>query len=168
MQIEWNDKDLYSINILSLLPFRDTMGYEKLYQPFWTLFEYRRKPDGEKHLGILLRTYYQVWSENMFKMKIPFIVTYDRKGESLREFSLLLSSFGYEQDAEGSYLKFLWIPFRIGEGDSSISTNDDDEDIFRANDPYDRAVRYAGYNGEHADLLDRTLDGKCFLRANLF
>lgn len=169
MQIEWNDKDMYSINILSLLPFRDTMGYEKLYQPFWTLFEYRKKPDGEKHLGILLRTYYQVWSDNMFKMKIPLVLTYDRRGESIKEFSFLLSSFGYEKDSDGSYVKFFWIPFRIGEGDSSISFNESNDEISEEMDsPYYRTVKAAGFNSEHADLFDRTLDGNCFLRANIF
>jgi len=169
MQIEWNDKDMYSINILSLLPFRDTMGYEKLYQPFWTLFEYRRKPDGEKHLGIFLRTYYQVWSDNMFKMKIPLIVSYDRRGEHLKEFSFLLGSFGYEKDTEGSYFKFLWIPIRIGDGDSSLASDNSRKDFFdEPEDSYGRTVKFAGFNREHADISDRSLDGTFFLRSNLF
>jgi hypothetical protein len=29
----------------------------------------------------------------MFKMKIPLLVTYDRRGEKLKEFLFLLSSF---------------------------------------------------------------------------
>ena len=116
MQVEWSDSGLYSLNILSLLPFRDTAGYEKMYQPFWTLFEYRRKPDGEKHLGLLFRTYYQVWNEDYLKLKVPLLVTYEKRGDNLREFSLLLSAFGYELDSRGKYLKFLWIPFRIGDG----------------------------------------------------
>lgn len=169
LQIEWNDRDMYSINILSLLPFRDTMGYEKLYQPFWTLYEYRRKPDGEKHLGILLRTYYQVWGDDFFKMKIPLLVTYDSRGDSVREFSVLLDAFGYEKDAEGAYIKFLWIPLRVGEGESRISLNDGEDDIFKeAEDPGERYVKYAGFNPGHGELFDRTLDGNCFVRFNLF
>ncbi len=169
IQVEWNDRDMFSMNILSLLPFRDTFGYEKLYQPFWTLFEYRRKTGGEKHLGILLRTYYQVWSDDMFKMKIPLLVTYDRQGDSIREFSFLLSSFGYEKDKDGSYIKFLWIPLKIGDGDPGLAGVDDDRNFYgEPEDPFETAVKYAGFNPEHAELYDRSLDGNCFVRANLF
>lgn len=114
--VEWNDSGLYGINILSLLPFRDELGYEKLYQPFWTIFEYGEKPDGSKRMGILLRTYYQVWNKDEFKMKIPLIVNYESRSRSLKEFTLLLSSFGYEKNSDGEYLKILWIPLKIGEG----------------------------------------------------
>ncbi len=169
IQIEWNDRDMYAINVLSLLPFRDTMGYEKLYQPFWTLFEYRRKPGGEKHLGILLRTYYQAWGDNFFKMKIPLLLTYDRRGDSVREFSVLLNSFGYEKNDEGAYIKLFWIPLRVGEGGVEIGLDNIDDDISMDSvDPGERFVDYAGFNQEHGDIYDRSLDGKCFLRANLF
>lgn len=169
VQIEWNDKDMYSINILSLFPFRDSSGYERLYQPFWTLFEYRRKPDGERHLGILLRTYYQVWGDDFFKFKIPLLVSYDRKKDTVREFSFLLNSFGYEKDAEGSYIKFLWIPIRIGEGESSISLNDEQDDLPGEEEVAGRQfAEIAGFNQDHGELFDRSLDGKFFLRANLF
>jgi len=169
LQVEWNDLDMYSINILSLLPFRDTDGYEKLYQPFWTLFEYRRKPDGEKHLGILLRTYYQVWDDNYFKMKIPLIVTYEKRGETVREFSVLLNSFGYEKDSEGAYLKLFWIPLKIGEGDSSLAVVEESEELLPEDELYDeKYVKLTGFNPQHGELFDRSLDGNCFVRFNLF
>ncbi len=116
LNIEWSDSGLYSINILSLLPFRDAEGYEKLYSPFWTLFEYRKSPEGMKHLGLLFRTYYQVWDDNYFKFKIPVIISYERKDDNLRELTFLLGAFGYDSDAKGSYLRLLWIPIRVGDG----------------------------------------------------
>jgi hypothetical protein len=163
-QTEWNDSGMYSINILSLLPFRDTEGYEKLYQPFWTLFEYRVKPDGERHMGFLLRTYYQVWGDNFFKMKIPIIVSYERREESIREFTVLLGSFGYKKDNEGAYLKFLWLPIRIGEGDAKLSVNDEtgfeDETVYK----------YMGknsYNPWHGNLAWSCLDDKIYFQKEI-
>ena len=167
VQAEWNDRDMFSVNILSLLPFRDTMGYEKLYQPFWTLFEYRRKPDGEKHLGLLLRTYYQVWSDDFFKMKIPLIVTYESRGETVRDFSVILNSFGYERDSGGTYLKLFWIPVRIGDGlpsdDSSpVSLSCEETETYE----YERYE--PGVNPADTVLAERDPEGKCFIKVNVF
>jgi hypothetical protein len=159
LQVEWSDSGMYSVNVLSLLPFRDTRGYEKLYQPFWTLYEYRRKPDGEKHLGLLLRTYYQVWSDDFFKMKIPLVINYESRGDTVTEFTMLLSSFGYEKDREGAYLKLFWIPLKIGQGDETLALKNDNEDIrdneYKKEDKVDEAddlqynEKIYGFNPSH-------------------
>jgi len=162
LQVEWNDSGLYGINVLSLLPFRDTEGYEKLYQPFWTLFEYRTKPDGEKHLGFLLRTYYQVWSDNFFKMKVPLIINYESRGESVKELTILLSSFGYEKDKDGTYFKFLWIPFRIGDGDSTLSDNEENFDS-ETDLSYNYKEKY-GFNPGHSNFADGNLEDKFYFK----
>ena len=75
-QYEYDDRGNLSFNTLSLFPFRDPEGYEKLYQPFWTLFEYRRLESGEKRLGILLRLYYQRWNEDLLNVKMPVLFSY--------------------------------------------------------------------------------------------
>lgn len=164
VQVEWNDSGLYGINILSLLPFRDDKGYEKLYQPFWTLFEYRVKPDGEKHLGFLLRTYYQVWNDNFFKMKIPIVINYERHGENVKELTIMLGSFGYEKDKDGTYLKMLWIPLRIGDGDSALSYNSDypDEDIELSNNSKEKY----GFNPWHGNFADSNSENKFYFKTD--
>jgi hypothetical protein len=164
VQIEWNDSGLYGINVLSLLPFRDTEGYEKLYQPFWTLYEYRVRPGGEKHLGFLLRTYYQVWNDDFFKMKIPVIVNYESRGEHVKEFTFLFSSFGYEKDQDGTYLKLLWIPLKIGEGDSALSENNKvpDDDIELS---YNRKMHY-GFNPNHGNYSEGKLENKFYFKTD--
>ncbi len=162
VQVEWSDSGLYSINLLSLLPFRDTEGYEKLYQPFWTLFEYRKKPDGEKHLGILLRTYYQVWNDDFFKMKVPVVVNFESRGNSIKEFTLLFSSFGYEKNEEGTYIKLLWFPVKIGEGDADFAENintDPDMDISFMREKY-------GFNPCHANLACDSLQDNFYFKIN--
>lgn len=162
VQSEWNDQGMFSINILSLLPFRDTDGYEKLYQPFWTLFEYRRKADGEKHLGLILRTYYQVWNDDFFKMKIPVLISYESRNEGLKEFTVLLGAFGYEKDADGTYIKMAWIPIRIGEGDSSFAVDcniPDSGSLIAENSSSDR-----GFNLSHGNFVNRDLEDKFMVR----
>jgi len=161
-QLEWNDAGLYSINILSLLPFRDTAGYERLYQPFWTLFEYRVKPDGEKHLGLILRTYYQVWNKDFFKMKIPFIISYEKRRETITDFTVLLGSFGYEKDRKGAYLRLLWLPIRIGEGDENLITQNSEENYdgyFSGN-----YIKYSfnPYHGNYNNTDNRFYYRTCF------
>ena len=163
--MEWNDSGLYGINVLSLLPFRDTEGYEKLYQPFWTLFEYRRKPDGEKHLGFLLRTYYQVWNDDFFKMKIPVVVNYESRGDKVKEFTVLFSSFGYEKDKDGAYLKLLWIPLRIGDGDSTLAgrSGDSDNDTESGNSEIEKY----GFNPSHWCLADKSMGDKVYFKTGM-
>lgn len=164
-QVESNDAGYYRINVLSLLPFRDESGYEKLYQPFWTLFEYRIKPDGEKHLGFLLRTYYQVWNEDFFKMKIPFVISYENRGESVKEFTVLLSSFGYEKDQNGTYLKMLWIPVKIGDGDASLAGNSADSGQDTGL-PFDEIDKY-GFNPSHGNSGERDLDNNFYFKTDI-
>jgi len=161
VQAEWSNSGLYSVNVLSLFPFRDTDGYEKLYQPLWTLFEYRVKPDGETHLGFLLRTYYQVWNDDFFKMKIPVLINYESRKETLKEFTVLFSSFGYEKNRNGAYLKLLWIPLRIGDG----------EEIYSDNNSVDGGRSYSynrgwihGFNSCHGNFVETGLEDKFYFK----
>ncbi len=164
VQVEWSDSGLYGINVLSLLPFRDTEGYEKLYQPFWTLFEYRVKPDGEKHLGFLLRTYYQVWNDDMFKMKIPIVVSYESRGEQVKEFTILLSSFGYKKNEDGAYLKLFWFPLKIGDGDAALADSRKD-----SGDDMDLSynIEEPGFNQWHSDLVDHSMENKFYYKMDI-
>jgi len=152
-QVEWSDSGFYSLNILSLLPFRDTAGYERMYQPFWTLFEYRVKPGGEKHLGVLLRTYYQVWNNDFMKIKVPLVFSYAGGKEGLRELSFLAGAFGYEKGSEGSYLKFLWLPIRVGEGSAYAAC-----ETFEEEKPAGREQVCLGFNSEHANVKEIPAD----------
>ena len=116
-QYEKDDRGNLAYSLLSLLPFRDPEGYERLYQPFWTLFEYRRFQDGEQRLGLILRFYYQRWNENFFYSKFFPFYSYGHEGGKLRDFTVLLSMLGYEYEKKGRYLRLLWIPLRLGDSD---------------------------------------------------
>ncbi|MCM8780883.1 MAG: NAD(P)H-dependent glycerol-3-phosphate dehydrogenase [Candidatus Omnitrophica bacterium] len=95
---EYNDKGDSSFAFLSIMPFRDEEGYERLYQPFFSIVEYSRQSNGDKRFGLFLRTYFQSWNDNYFTMKIPFIISYSQKDNSLQHISLLLSFFRYTND----------------------------------------------------------------------
>lgn len=110
-QYESDDRDNISFTTLSLLPWRDPDGYERLYQPFWTLFEYRRMYDGERRMGFLFRLYYQRWNENFFFIKIPLLFSYGSENGRIRELSFLISMFSYERGEAGTRYRIFWIPF---------------------------------------------------------
>ncbi|MBN2041850.1 MAG: hypothetical protein JW864_17575 [Spirochaetes bacterium] len=133
-QYEYDDRNNLSFNFLSLLPFRDPEGYEKMYQPFWTLFEYRRFETGEKRLGLLLRLYYQQWSNDFFRVKVPLLLSWGSHDSSFNNLSFmdylsllcynndeqgkylgfLFSMFSYCNDSDGNYIRIFWIPLNIG------------------------------------------------------
>lgn len=127
MHVEYNDQGDFVFNLLSLLPFRDREGYERLYQPFWSLVEYQAFRSGEQRLGLFLRLYYQRWGEDFFEMQIPFIVNYESSGDRVRSFTFLLSMFGYRHNHRGRFMKLFWIPIRIGDPDEDIAEQKDDE-----------------------------------------
>lgn len=122
LRYESNDKGDVHFNMLSILPFRDPAGYEKIYDPIWSLVEYHREKD-VRRFGLLLRTYYQCWDDRSFRSRIPLLFSYESRDGTIREMLFLCSMFGYERDKTGSYLRVVWIPIRTGDG----ADFDDDE-----------------------------------------
>jgi hypothetical protein len=134
-QYEHDDRGNLSFNLLSLLPFRDPEGYEKLYQPFWTLFEYRRFESGEKRFGLFLRLYYQRWGVDFLNIKVPVLLSYGSSGSTSTKltffdyftlfcynndrngkyFGMMFSMFAYASEGDSSYMRFFWIPIQLSE-----------------------------------------------------
>jgi hypothetical protein len=112
---ESNDRGDVHFNMLSLLPFRDPAGYEKIYDPLWSIVEYHREKD-VRRFGLLLRTYYQCWDDRSFRSRIPLLFSYESRDGNIRELLFLCSMFGYEKDKTGSYIRVVWVPIRTGEG----------------------------------------------------
>jgi hypothetical protein len=92
-------------------------------------------------------------------MKVPVIVNYEKRGETVKEFTILCSSFGYQRDGDGAYLKLLWIPLKIGEGDKTLADNEEYPDI----DIYG-GKGMSGYNMFHANLAANSLEGKAYFK----
>lgn len=126
--VEYNDLGDAQFNMVSLLPFRDRAGYEKMYQPFWTVLEYTRFRDGEKRLGLFFRIYFQRWRRDFFFCKIPFVISVGRREKRLTELSFLESMFGYTENWKGRYLRIFWVPIRLGDSDGTLPKEDLGED----------------------------------------
>jgi len=132
--VEYSEKGYRAVNFLSLLPMRDPEGYEKLYEPLWTLFEYRRFTDGEKRMGFLFRTYYQRWGGDYFQCKVPLLFSYSKAGGNTVHAGFMLSMFGFEQKKSGKYIRIFWVPVRVGEADPGLAVNPGMEDDLRSGD----------------------------------
>ena len=149
-QYEYDERGNKSFNFFSLLPWRDPDGYEKMYQPFWTLVEYRKLQSGEKRLGFLLRIYYQRWSKDFLYIRIPLIFSYGESNDRLVELSFLLRMFSYSDNSRGRYLRLLWIPIRLGDGHPDGEREEAQEGVVHtfldAPDNYRRGV--FPYNGD--------------------
>ena len=141
--IEYNEKGKYVFNTLSLMPFRDEEGYERLYGPLWSLVEYSRFPEGEKRFGLILRTYYQRWGIDFFQSKVPILFSYSSIMNRTTKFSILLSMFGYSHKSNGRYFNFLWLPIRIGDADPAIVTVLDKHESINAKERWEAEVSIA-------------------------
>lgn len=111
---ERDDRGNASFNLLSLLPLRDPDGYELLYQPFWTIFEYRRLMTGERRLGFVMRLYYQAWGEDFLSVKLPLLFCLDVVKDELTRLTFFCSMFGYVNDDGRPRLKLFWLPIGLG------------------------------------------------------
>ena len=187
-QYEYDDRGNLSFNSLSLFPFRDPEGYEKLYQPFWTIFEYKRFQSGEKRLGLILRLYYQRWGNDFINIKIPILFSYgsfqsssnklslwdyctifcynnDERGKYI---SLFFSMFCYNNDIDGNYIRLFWIPIYLKKGNSkgiTISTHKTSERN-TTNSNYDRENNY--YHLNVAGLSRRNYGNLNWTRDHIF
>jgi hypothetical protein len=126
-QYEHDDRGNMAFSTLSLLPFRDPDGYELMYQPFWTLFEYRRFESGEKRLGLLLRTYFQAWGPDFLDIRVPILFSYRRSKDELTKWSILCSMFGYTRDGGGVTMNLFWIPVPVAGGGAKTASVGDVE-----------------------------------------
>lgn len=148
-QAEWNDRGDSYFSLLSLLPFRDREGYEKIYQPFWSIVEYERFADGEKRLGLLMRLYYQRWGPDFFALRVPFVMNLAWREKRLTEALFVFYMFGYTCGKRGQHLRLFWIPIRIG------------ADTCGCERPAEAAAREEGGGAPSVSLLliDRPPDG---------
>ena len=125
--VEYNDRGDRAFNMLSLLLFRDREGYERMYQPFWSIVEYVRLRNGEQRLGLFLRLWFQRWDDNSFSCKIPFMISVGRRDNRLTELAFLEYMFGYSVNRKGRFCRIFWIPVRIGDSQGMPPDTGEDE-----------------------------------------
>jgi hypothetical protein len=95
-----------SWNVLSLFPLRSN-SIEKVWDPLWSIVEYKRLINGEKRFSLLMRLYTQRWTEKDFHLYIPVLLDYSNENGD-KSWDFLLGLIGYETKEEKSSVKFLW------------------------------------------------------------
>lgn len=122
-EYESNDRGDFSFKTLSLLPFRDLEGYERIYSPFWSLLEYSSF-NGNKKFGLFFRTYFQYWNEDLFISKVPFIYSYKSYKEDIFCFTVFFEMFGTVKNEKGAFFKIFYFPVKYSDDKFIIPGND--------------------------------------------
>lgn len=107
---EKSDNGNRDFSLLSVLPFRDPDGYERIYGPIFSLAEYHRRGD-ETGFGLLMRTFYLYRKGDYFSWKVPLLASYESYNGAVSDWSVLLGAFGYFRDTRGSGVRLFWYPF---------------------------------------------------------
>lgn len=128
---ETNSRGDFSFRTFALLFFRDPEGYTRMYSPFWSVVEYSSF-NGNKKFGLLMRTYFQYWNEDVFYSKVPGIFTYKSRNREMQQFTFLFNLFGVVRRVDGSYFRFFYYPFKYSEkkGNTKIAAFDNNIDTF--------------------------------------
>lgn len=93
-------------NMLSLYPARSTT-LERVWDPIWSIVEYKRQINGEKRLSFLMRLYSQRWTEDSFHMYLPFLLDLDLEKDKT-DWKVLYGLFGYERENDLKKIKLFW------------------------------------------------------------
>jgi hypothetical protein len=95
-----------SFNFFSPLPVRST-SFERIWDPIFSLFEYKKFINGEKRLSLFMRLYTQRTNEKEFHMYIPLLLDLSLEEEG-NSFEILYGLIGYKKEEEKKTLHLLW------------------------------------------------------------
>jgi len=93
-------------NTLSLFPIRSST-FERVWDPIWSILEYKKFINGEKRFSLFMRLYTQRWSADSFHIHIPFLAEYS-SSPNKTSYKFLYGFLGYERQNEKSKFQFLW------------------------------------------------------------
>jgi hypothetical protein len=93
-------------NTFTFFPLRQDW-IEKVWDPIFSLVEYKRSESGEKQTSILFRLYTQRWSEEKSQISIPLIVEWE-SGNKGWKYEFLYGFLGIRSEEEKKTLKVLW------------------------------------------------------------
>jgi hypothetical protein len=96
-----------SWNLFSILPIRSGT-FERVWDPLFSIFEYKKFIHGEKRISILMRLYTQRTAEDEFHLYIPFLLDLSLERESTR-WKVLYGLVGYERRQEKKSIQLFWL-----------------------------------------------------------
>jgi len=93
-------------NTISLIPVRFE-AMEDIWEPIFSILEYKKLVNGEKRLHLLTRIYTQRWTEKEFNVHIPLLVEY-KKNEAGFKYDFLYGLIGIDTREEKMKFKMFW------------------------------------------------------------
>ena len=94
-------------NTISLIPVRFE-ALEEIWEPIFSIIEYKKLNNGEKRLHLVSRLYTQRWSEEEFHLHIPLLAEYTIN-ESGFKYDFLYGLVGLDTRSEKSKVKLFWL-----------------------------------------------------------
>lgn len=95
-----------SWNLLSPYPIRSETA-EKVWDPLFSLVEYKNQVNGDKKFSMLFRIFSLRWNQTEVSWDIPLLARYEKKPEST-SFKLFYGFLGRERTEDKSLYQFLW------------------------------------------------------------
>jgi len=93
-------------NTVSLIPVRFE-AMEDVWEPIFSIVEYKKLVNGEKRLHLLTRIYSQRWSEKEISIHIPLLVEFN-KNESGFKYDFLYGLVGIDTREDKNKFKMFW------------------------------------------------------------
>jgi len=94
-------------NTISLIPVRFE-NMEDLWEPIFSIIEYKKLVNGEKRLHLITRLYSQRWSDKEINIHIPLLVEYS-KNESGFKYDFLYGFVGLDTRSDSTKYKLFWL-----------------------------------------------------------
>ena len=101
-----------SIRALSLLPWRSDM-FEKVWGPYYSLFEYNRYENGDRYFSLFFRLYSQYWNAREFHLYLFWLFEM-HSTPHYWSFKVLGGLLGYRRDFARAAAEPLLEPVRLG------------------------------------------------------
>ncbi len=93
-------------NIISPLPIRSET-FERVWDPIFSLIEYKKMINGEKRFSLLMRLYTQRSSEKEFHLYIPLLLDMSLEEES-NSYQFMYGLLGYKSSKEKNTISLFW------------------------------------------------------------
>ena len=104
-------------------PVLDREGIEKVWAPFWRIYQQRWNDQGDSAVSFLWNLYWHESRSDGLAYEFYPVMAY-RSGKRLADFQLLKGFVRYRSDAGEKKLSFLWLPFGMHWGNTRNVSED--------------------------------------------
>lgn len=94
-------------NAVSLFPIRSSM-VERIWDPLWSIIEYKQFINGSKRLHLFMRTYTQIWTKNELYINVPIVFNY-YSTPNRTKVEIFNGLFAFERIKKKNYYTLFWM-----------------------------------------------------------